>query len=61
MLIFQEILQFGDSVLHVFLASGRGIGLFLFFPQTEDFIGDGVVVFLTVCFPDELFLQFIES
>ena len=60
LLIFQEILKFGDSALQVFLASGGGIGPFFFFSQAEDFINDGVVVLFTVCFPDELRLQFIE-
>ena len=55
-----EVLQFLDPVYDLFPVMAVELGLFLLVAESENLIGDGVVVLFTVCLFDELLLQFLQ-
>jgi hypothetical protein len=59
-LLGDKVLQFLDPVHGFFPVVAVDLGLFLLFPESEDFVSDGIVVLFVVCLLDELFLQFFQ-
>ena len=59
-LLGDKVLQFLDPVHGFFPVVAVDLGLFLLFPESEDFVSDGIVILFVVCLLDELFLQFFQ-
>ena len=59
-LLEDKVLQFLDPVHGFFPVVAVDLGLFLLFPESEDFVSDGIVILFVVCLLDELFLQFFQ-
>lgn len=55
-----EVLQFLDPIHGLFPVVAVHLGLFLLFPEPENFIGDGIVVLFAVGLLYELFLQIFQ-
>lgn len=55
-----KVLQLFDPVHGLFPVVAVNLGLFLLLTESEDFVGDSVVILFVVCFLDELFLQFFQ-
>lgn len=56
-----EVLQLFDPVHSLFPVVAVELGLFLLVAESENLIGDGVIVLLVICLLDEFFLKFSKS